>query len=337
MIPSKTYRLEDYAEVGWRHRWLLMLPFVIATVAMFSGSQFLPDRYRSAALILVVPQRVPESIVRATVTSPLGERLNAIASQILSRTRLERVIAEYDLYARQRETELMEDVLLQMREDIDISIPRVARSSVSESFTVSFETTDRQLSMQVTQRLASLFIQENIEERELQADATNRFLESQVEEARRGLLQHEARLEEYRNRHTGQLPSQLNSNIQTIQSIQLQLRALADSVSRNEDRQMILERTIAGIASQLALEASAPVQLEELPADAPAGLQLEVAQVGLRNLQLRLRPEHPDVIRAQQIIAELEEKVEAEALAQPLVQGPGGGVPVRLSQDPRRG
>ena len=87
MIPGKVYKIEDYVEVGWRHRWLLVLPFVVATVAAFAGSQFLPDRYRSEALILIVPQRVPENIVRPTVTSGLGERLNAITSQILSRVK----------------------------------------------------------------------------------------------------------------------------------------------------------------------------------------------------------------------------------------------------------
>ena len=124
-------------------------------------------------------------------------------SHSLSRTRLERVIDEFDLYAGERETELMEDVITQMREDIGISLPRVNRSTVSESFTVNFETYDRELSMRVAQRIVSIFIQENIEERELQADATARFLESQLEETRRQLVEHENRLEQYRSQYAG--------------------------------------------------------------------------------------------------------------------------------------
>ena len=336
MIPGKVYKIEDYVEVGWRHRWLLVLPFVVATVAAFAGSQFLPDRYRSEALILIVPQRVPENIVRPTVTSGLGERLNAITSQILSRTRLERVIDEFDLYTGERETELMEDVITQMREDIGISLPRVNRSTVSESFTVSFETYDRELSMRVAQRIASLFIQENIEERELQADATARFLESQLEETRRQLVEHENRLEQYRSQYAGQLPSQLEANLQVMQNTQLQLRTLADSFTRDRDRQLTLERVVADTEGQLAAQASRPSELSELPPDAPAALQLEVARISLRNLQLRLRPEHPDVIRAQQVIGELEVKAEAEALAQPLVEGPAGEDPLSVGGDPRR-
>lgn len=336
MIPGKTYQVKDYVEIGWRHRWLLVFPFVIATVSMFAGSQFLPDRYRSEASILIVPQRVPENFVRPTVTSGLGERLNAITSQILSRTRLERIINEFDLYSDDRETALMEDVIEQMRRDVSVSLPRVRRGNTSDEFTVAFEAEDRQLTMQVTQRLASLFIQENLESRELQADATSRFLESELEGARRQLIEYETRLEQFRSRNAGQLPSQLDSNLQVAQSIQMQLRALEDSVARNEDRRLTLERLIADTANRLAAEASQPAELSDLPPDAPASLRLEVARANLRNLELRLKPEHPDVIRLSQVIADLERSAEAEALAQPLVEGPSGEMETRVARDPRR-
>ena len=59
----------------------------------------LPNLYRSDTLILVVPQRVPESYVRSTVTTRIEDRLQSITQQILSRTRLERIIQDFNLYA----------------------------------------------------------------------------------------------------------------------------------------------------------------------------------------------------------------------------------------------
>jgi uncharacterized protein involved in exopolysaccharide biosynthesis len=49
-----------------------------------------------------------------------------------------------------------------------------------------------------------------------------------------------------------------------------------------------------------------------------AAQQLETARTELRNLQLRLKDDHPDVGRAKRVVAELEAKAEAEALQQPL-------------------
>ena len=46
---------------------------------------------------------MPENFVRPTVTADLNERLNMITQQILSRTRLERIIQEFNLYERERQ------------------------------------------------------------------------------------------------------------------------------------------------------------------------------------------------------------------------------------------
>ena len=65
---------------------------------------FAPERYRSETLILVVPQRVPDAYVKATVTQSVEDRLPAITEQILSRSRLERIIQEMNLYSDRRKT-----------------------------------------------------------------------------------------------------------------------------------------------------------------------------------------------------------------------------------------
>ncbi len=45
--------------------------------------------------------------------------------------------------------------------------------------------------------------------------------------------------------------------------------------------------------------------------------QLELARTSLRNLELRLKPEHPDITRTKRVIAELEAKVAAEPAPAP--------------------
>ena len=45
--------------------------------------------------------------------------------------------------------------------------------------------------MRVTERLASLFIEENLRDREVLAEGTNQFLEAQLDDARRRLIENE--------------------------------------------------------------------------------------------------------------------------------------------------
>ena len=96
--------------------------------------------------------------------------------------------------------------------------------------------------MRVTERLASLFIEENLRDREVLAEGTNQFLEWQLEDARRRLIEHEKKLEMYREQHAGELPSQLESNLQVMQNTQMQIQAMVESINRDRDRRLVMER-----------------------------------------------------------------------------------------------
>src|SRR5258705_13670864 len=98
MIPGKTYTPEDFLWMAWRRKWLIVIPFVLVSCVAAIWSHFLPNRYRSETVILVVPQRVPESYVRSIVTTGIEDRLRSISPQILGRTRLERIIQDLNLY-----------------------------------------------------------------------------------------------------------------------------------------------------------------------------------------------------------------------------------------------
>lgn len=61
-----------------------------------------PALYRASTDILIIPQRVPEWMVKPMMTAVVDERLDIAARQILSRTRLERIVQEFDLYQPER-------------------------------------------------------------------------------------------------------------------------------------------------------------------------------------------------------------------------------------------
>src|SRR3954471_14060745 len=118
----------------------------------------LPDRYESSATLLITPQRIPEAYVRSTVNTSIYERLVAIGQQILSRTTLENMVQDFNLYPEERKTMIMEDVVEMMRtRDINFN-PSRARGD-SGSFDISFQYGNARTAQQVTAKLASLFIQ----------------------------------------------------------------------------------------------------------------------------------------------------------------------------------
>jgi len=277
MLPGKVYKPEDVLQVLKSRIWVLLLPFAMIAACTAVWVRHLPDQYRSETVILVVPQRVPESYVRSTVTTRIEDRLQSLVQQILSRTRLERIVKDLDLYAKERQTGIMEDVIEQMRRDIGVQVLR------GDSFRISYIGDNPRMVMRVTERLASLFIEENLRDREVLAEDTNQFLEAQLEDARRRLLEQEKKVESYRRAYAGQLPSQLESNLQVLKSGESQSAAIADSLDRDRERHLLLERQLADFEQQPEEPSAPPASGVLTPPQ-----QLAKLKDSLQAMQLRL-------------------------------------------------
>jgi polysaccharide chain length determinant protein (PEP-CTERM system associated) len=310
VLPIRNYSPEDIIRILWFRKWILLAGMIITGAVGFGISLRIPNQYRSETLILVIPQRVPESYVHSTVTMRIEDRLRSISQEILSRSRLEKIIDEFNLYPELQKTKPMEIIVEYMRTNVVVETVR------DDAFRVSFSDTTPRTAMIVTDRLASMFIDENTRDRSVMADSTNQFLESQLEDARQRLLTHERKLEEFRLRNSGELPSQLQTNLQVIQSAENQIRSLDESINRDKDRRLAVERSMAdaqtatGLNDSLAGNASTDSSASESGRTID---QLERARAELRTLELRLKPGHPDVIAKKRAIAELENKVEEEA------------------------
>ncbi|HMF95453.1 MAG TPA: Wzz/FepE/Etk N-terminal domain-containing protein, partial [Vicinamibacterales bacterium] len=88
MLPVRNYTPEDIIRILWFRKWILLLGMIVTGAIGFGVSLRIPNLYRSETLILVIPQRIPESYVHSTVTMRIEDRLRSISQEILSRSRL---------------------------------------------------------------------------------------------------------------------------------------------------------------------------------------------------------------------------------------------------------
>jgi polysaccharide chain length determinant protein (PEP-CTERM system associated) len=308
VLPGKKYTSDDYLRIVKRRWWIVLVTLGIGAAVAFGVSKRLPNRYRSETLIIMVPQGVPDAYVKAAVTDKIEDRLATLQDQILSRSRLETIIKDLDLYGPLRSARVpMEDVVQRMREDINYKVEG------KESFRVSYVGLEAKTAQKTTERLASLFIEENLRDRENTAENTNQFLDSQLEDAKRRLVEHEKKLEEYRNRYGGELPTQAAANLQAIQNAQVQLQQLAEASDRARERRNALERQIIELQSDVIV--LNPVGQTPVPQGASVAQQLEIKKAELQQLQLQYKDEYPGVKETKRKIKELEAQLEAERQA----------------------
>jgi polysaccharide chain length determinant protein (PEP-CTERM system associated) len=315
MLPGKTYTPLDFAMMAWRRRWIMVVSLLLGIYAGLIVSSKLPDMYQAEMLIQVIPQRVPDDYVRSTVTMRTEDRLSTLTQQVLSRTALESLIRQLDLYPKELAERPLQDVVDLMRQNIKVdSVSNEGRDAAA--FYVRFLYSDPDVATRVTERLGGLFIDLNARDRGDLAEATDEFLESQLDETRRKLEEQEQKLERFRQQNAGRLPTQLSFNMQAMQNAQMSIQALVESLARDRDRRVLQERLYNNEveAAQLASAPSAPSTSGD---GTTPGLtteqQLSIAREALARLQLRLTPEHPDIARTARQIRTLEERVKEEA------------------------
>lgn len=317
MLPTQQVNPEWLLAVV-RRRWpLLVVPFVIGLIGAGVYAMRLPDRYRSTAIVLVTPPQVRAG-QPVTTMLPLSSRLRMLRDEVLNRSRLERIILDFDLYREERERGIMEDVVEAMRRDINVSPPLGGtRRSPGTSFTLSYTAGDPRTAHRVAERLTSLFIDENIRQRETIAEGTDQFLTAEVDAARRRLEETERRLEEYKRQYGGELPQLLQTNLTVLQNTQLQIQNLNESINRDRTELLSLQRTLDDITG-------ASPDVGDGPIDVPAAIgtpfdgAVAKARASLDAMLLRLTPDHPDVVRQRRVLQELEDRASEAQLARPL-------------------
>jgi len=321
----------------FHRKWLILGVFGLVSAMTVGVTTRLPNVYSSDTLILVDPQKVPDNYVKATVSGDIRNRLGTLKQQILSATRLQKIIDNLNLYSTERKTMAREDVITRMRSDISVSVVSdFGGSQDLQAFRIEYSGGDAQLVSQVTNELASLFIEENLKAREQQAEGTSEFLTNQMEETRKTLEEQEAKLKDFRMKHIGEMPEQQSADLQILGQLQSQLQLEGDALSRAEQQKNYTESMMASAQSggvvdlddyQMAKPAGANGQISQAPANPAASKERELSTLLARGYTEK----HPDVRRLRQ---EIERLTRSSKETSPLGTSSASGTTPQAAQIP---
>jgi polysaccharide biosynthesis transport protein len=299
---SEGFDLQRYLGMVRRRHLQFLIPLFVGWALAWGASWILPRRYQSTTLILVEQPTMPRDYVTPNVNDDLQDRMQSITQQILSRTRLLQIIDQMNLYVEPHSQPSPDQKVERMRKDIDIELVRDARNQIT-AFNVSYSSSGPHLAQQVTSELTNLFINENLEVRQQQSEDTTKFLESQLETARRALSDQEDKIRQFKAQHPGELPAQVGSNLQILAGLQSQLQTEEDALNTAKQQRIYLETLMSQYRS---LQGS-----PKTPGGVAVGLpavneELEKLRAQLADLSSHYTDRHPDVRKLKQQIAETE-------------------------------
>ncbi|MBK7552991.1 MAG: hypothetical protein IPI61_15735 [Syntrophaceae bacterium] len=305
--PGRSYNVEDYKEIFLRRKLYFVIPLVVVLLGACLVAVLTPKKYMASTLVLVTPPRIPAELVRSTVTSGITERLNSISQEIMSRTRLEAVIDELKLFPEESKKMDREALVALMRQNIKVDIPQRASENLGY-FAVKYTSKDPVVAAAVANKISSLFIEENLKQREQQAVGTSEFLANELKGTKERLESQGKELADYKRRHLGELPEQRDTNIRLMEQLQQLYQRNEESLRAAQDRQLLIGRQMRD------LENPAVQQGETGSGGRSRGsfeTQLDDMKKNLAELQSRYTERHPDVVSLKRKIAEMEKRKDA--------------------------
>src|SRR6516165_6573150 len=309
MIRNGEINLVEITRILRRYWWIPVLTTTLLASAGYLATLVLPKKYTSSTRVLVEQPTVPTEFVKPVVTDDLNHRLASMQEQILSRSWLQPIIEQFNLYPHLRSTAHMEDLVDRLRKAIEVELIQPMPGSENRQppgFHVSVTFDNPALAQQICAQITSMFMEQNVKLREQQAVDTTEFLSAQLAEAKAKLDEQDKKLADFKSRNLGVLPEQEQANLSLLAGMNTQLESATQALSRaHQDKAfnqtMLSQQEATWKAQQTGLQN--PDSLEQ---------QMAVLQDQLAALLSKYAPEHPDVTKRQSQIEALKRRLAAD-------------------------
>jgi polysaccharide biosynthesis transport protein len=297
-----------------RRRSFLIVFFAVLIIAAVIALA-LPPSYLSKSTILIESQQIPEQYVKSAITSYVEQRLETINQQIMSTSRLKEVIDQFGLYKEYKDRYTSEEITTKMRGDIkletisaDVKDQKTGRDSEATiAFSLSYTGKEPAIVQKVANKLASLYLEENLKSRQEQVNNTTTFLEQELAQIQSQINDTQGQISVFKSAHYGELPETNSINVNTVLQLERELDQNSAQVLSLKERKIFLEGQLANINPLTS------VKTDDGKSVMNTQDRLRYLRTELTSMKGVYNSTHPDVIRIEKTIKELESETAQSA------------------------
>jgi len=306
MIRNGEISMSEVKRILRKYWWILPLTVVIGGALGLGATMVLPKKFTSQSRVQIHEQTVSTEILRPVLTDATNQRLIGMQEKILSRTQLQAIIEKFGLYPSDRDKMHMEDLVLKLRSAIEVTPPETmlgVQSRQLPGFYINVTFDNPEIAQRICSEITTKFMEQNAKIINDGGTRTTKFLADQAEEAKRNLDEQDAKLAEFKKKYMGALPDQQQANLGMLQTMNSQLDAITQSISRAQQDKAMNESLLASQLGTWKATKTGGTPTETLEE------QLTTLQEQLSALQSRYTPEHPDVIKTKSQIEQLKKRI----------------------------
>jgi len=306
MIRNGEISKSEAKRILKKYWWVLPLTVIGGTALALGATLVLPKRFTSQTIVLVDQPTVSPDLVKPVITEQTNQRLGSMQEKVLSRSQLQPIIEKFGLYPSERGTLHIEELVARLRSAIEVTPLEPMEGSANRQFpgfhvNVIFD--DPQTAQRICSEITTMFLQESAKYRETQGTMTTEFLDQQLGESKRNLDEQDAKLAEFKSKHMGSLPDNEQANLGLLTTLNTQLDAYTQAVSRAQQDKAVNESLLSSQLANWKAVKTGDASTETLDQ------QLSALQDQLGVLLSRYTPDHPDVMKTKTQIEQLKKRM----------------------------
>lgn len=316
MNDQQQQQIKKYLDILIRYKSLVAIVLFFSVTAGLLYYVITPKVYKATSFLIYQQQKINPSKMAPDIHSKTPEIVSTLMQQVTSRTSLEKIIKDFELYPVQIAKMPLEDVIELMRKDIYI------KPTKGDIFEVSYEGGDPKKVLKVTNALSSKFIEENLKYREEKATETSEYLGNELAQAKKNIDKKEMAMRDYKLKYYNEMPGQRQDNVAQMNILQVKLQGVQDNIQELERTKVFLQSQYSeqeNVAKD-ARNAVAGINNNEIQglnsmtqSGMTASQKLSKLEHYLNDLLIKYKEGHPEVKRIRYIINALEKEVAVTA------------------------
>ncbi|MBL4608279.1 MAG: hypothetical protein JKY01_10705 [Pseudomonadales bacterium] len=252
-IVEKQLTIDDILGAAKRRKKPAIIAFTMVLSISILYAVFASPVYKSSATILIEQQEIPQDLVRSTVTSFADQRIQMIMQKVMTFAKLSVLIKKFDLYADLREKQPLEVAIDKIRKDInwkmisaDVIDPKSGRPvSASIAFVLSYKNESARTAQRVANEITTLFLSENIKNRQAMASEAEAFLSVEVVRLEKEANKLEIKLSDFKEKNLRSLPEMTSLNLNIMERTEQELLGVGRQIQSLDERKIMLEAQLS--------------------------------------------------------------------------------------------
>ncbi|MFY9513334.1 MAG: XrtA system polysaccharide chain length determinant [Rubrivivax sp.] len=308
------HQLLTTARGMWRFRWTALIVTWVAAVAGVVVVWKIPDQYEASARVYVDTDSILKPLMSGLAVQPnVEQQIIMLSRTLISRPNLEKLVRMADLDLKNQTKADQERLIEKLQKGIEI---RTAGGV--NLYSMAYRDAEPEKAKRVIQSMVSIFVESGLGASRKDTDSAKTFLNEQIKIFETKLEEAEARLKEFRLRNIDRQGADGKDTATRLAEVGTQLEAARLQLREAERSRDAAKKQLADSRTQsqsvalpsLLKESNIAVSTQELDS------RIDAQKRNLDQLLQRYTDQHPDVLGARRLIADLEEQRRKEVIEQ---------------------